>query len=64
MDWIKRVIIDPLKEQMQSGMTPEKLALSFAVGITCGVVRECEMFHFFLHEFLFCENAFIVKQVL
>jgi hypothetical protein len=36
--WVQQRIVIPVQEQLKSGLSPEKLAWSFAFGITCGLV--------------------------
>lgn len=37
MEWAKSKIVDPLMDQLKSGVSPEKLALSLALGVVGGV---------------------------
>src|SRR5579862_3905632 len=37
MRWLRRKLIDPVLDLLKQGITPEKIALSIAVGVTLGV---------------------------
>ena len=38
IQWTRTRVVDPVIAQFKSGVTAEKLAWSFAIGTTCGLV--------------------------
>ena|GEM_PF-1187912 len=36
--WVRRVLLDPLRNVLRQGLTPNQLALTVAIGVACGLV--------------------------